>query len=149
MTLTPSDMLCFALYSATQAMQKAYRPLLEPLGLTYPQYLVLCALWRSPAPPAVSAIGREVGLESSTLTPLLKRLETTGLVERRRDGRDERQVRIHLTAAGREMEDRAAALPGCIAERCGMDLPRLEALRDEVTALAARLRAAPPEENDR
>ncbi|WP_172328618.1 MarR family winged helix-turn-helix transcriptional regulator [Mangrovicoccus sp. HB161399] len=141
MTLRPADMLCFALYSAAQAMQQAYRPLLDALGLTYPQYIVLSALWAAEDPPRVSDIGREVGLESSTLTPLLKRLEAAGLVARQRDARDERQVRIRLTEAGRALQARAAHVPGCIFEKTGLDEAALVALRDEVAALGQRLRA--------
>ncbi len=137
-------MLCFSLYSAAQAMQQAYRPLLDPLRLTYPQYLVLSALWSADAPRSVGEIGRDVGLESSTLTPLLKRLETAGLVSRRRDAKDERQVRIRLTEEGRALQARAAHVPGCILERTGMDLSAIETLRDEITALAAHLRADRP-----
>ena len=140
MTLAPSDMLCFALYTATQAMQQAYRPLLADLGLTYPQYLVLSVLWTAEDPPTVGGIGARVGLESSTLTPLLKRLEAQGLILRHRSAADERQVRIALTDAGRALRDRAAHVPACIVERTGLDLDAVTRLRDEVAALAAHLR---------
>lgn len=142
MTVPPSDMLCFSLYSATLAMQQAYRPLLEPLGLTYPQYLVLSALWTFDAPPTVGEITRTVQLESNTLTPLLKRLEAMGLLERNRDPADERQVRVALTAEGEDMRGRTAGIPARIAEKTGLTLPQIETLREEVAALSRRLRSA-------
>ena len=134
-----ADMICFALYSATHAMQHAYKPLLEALGLTYPQYLVLVALWGADG-QTVGQLGAALQLESNTLTPLLKRMEAQGLVLRARDARDERQVRVSLTDLGREMRGRAAAIPGCILERSGMTLAGLTALRDQVTALRDQLR---------
>lgn len=140
MTLTPPDMICFALYSAAHAMQQAYKPLLDDLGLTYPQYLVLMALWAQDG-QTVGEIGRQVQLELNTLTPLLKRLESQGLVNRRRDDRDERQVRIVLTEAGRALQQRAEPITACIVEKTGMSLPDLLALRDQITALRDRLRA--------
>lgn len=138
--MTPPDMICFALYSATHAMQQAYKPLLEEIGLTYPQYLVMVTLW-SEAGLSVGDIGRRVHLESNTLTPLLKRLEVQGLVIRRRDTEDERQVRIDLTEAGRALGPRAAHIPACILEKTEMDLTALTLLRDDITALRDRLRA--------
>lgn len=140
MSLKPAEMICFSLYSATHAMQQAYRPLLEPLGLTYPQYLVMRALWGEAAPLTVGAIGRSVQLESSTLTPLLKRMEAAGLVERRRDTSDERQVRVWLTDDGRAMELRAEHIPACIVEKTGMTVQDLSALQEQISSLSARLR---------
>ncbi len=140
MTLAPADMLCFALYSATHAMHAAYAPLLGPLGLTYPQYLVLSTLWTAPEPQPVGAIGRALHLDSNTLTPLVKRLETMGLVTRRRCNRDERQVRVALTDAGQALRDRAAHVPGCIADRTGLTDADIAALRDMVNRLRDRLR---------
>jgi DNA-binding MarR family transcriptional regulator len=134
-------MICFALYSATHAMQHAYKPLLEALGLTYPQYLVLVALWGSDG-QTVGQLGQALQLESNTLTPLLKRMEAQGLVARARDAKDERQVRVSLSTAGREMQARAAGIPGCILERSGMSLAGLTALRDQVNALRDQLRGA-------
>jgi DNA-binding MarR family transcriptional regulator len=134
-------MICFALYSATHAMQHAYKPLLEALGLTYPQYLVLVALWGSDG-QTVGQLGQALQLESNTLTPLLKRMEAQGLVARARDAKDERQVRVSLSTAGREMQGRAAGIPGCILERSGMSLAGLTALRDQVNALRDQLRGA-------
>ncbi|NKX45020.1 MarR family winged helix-turn-helix transcriptional regulator [Roseicyclus persicicus] len=143
MTLAPEDMLCFALYSATQAMQQVYRPLLEPLGLTYPQYLVLTALWAEGAPMTVGGIGQRIGLDSSTLTPLLKRMEAAGLVQRRRNPDDERQVRVILTPEGAALKARAAHVPACVLERTGLNAADVARLRDAVNALSRQLRAQP------
>lgn len=139
MTLTPPDMLCFALYSATHAMQQAYKPLLDDLGLTYPQYLVLSVLWGADD-QTVSAIGRQVQLDSNTLTPLLKRLEAQGFLSRQRDSRDERQVRIRLTVAGRDLAPRAARLPECFLKQTGLTVEAVQALRDQITVLRNHLR---------
>lgn len=138
-TLPPPQMLCFALYSAAHAMQAAYKPLLEPLGLTYPQYLALAALWAEDG-QTVGQIGAALMLDSNTLTPLLKRLEQAGWVQRRRDAADERQVRLTLTEAGRALRDRAAEVPGCFLDRTGLALADAAALRDAVAALRDRLR---------
>ncbi len=134
-----AEMICFSLYSATHAMQHAYKPLLEALGLTYPQYLALVALWGEDG-QTVGQLGQALQLESNTLTPLLKRLEVQGLVARARDAKDERQVRVSLTEAGREMQARAATIPGRILEKSGMSLAALTALRDQVSALRDHLR---------
>jgi len=109
------NQLCFALYSASLAMTKLYKPMLEPLGLTYPQYLVMLVLWESDG-VMVSEIGERLFLDSGTLTPLLKRLEAADLLTRVRDTQDERRVRIKLTAAGRELKKQAAGIPACIME---------------------------------
>lgn len=138
MSLALPEMVCFALYSAAHAMQAAYKPLLAPLGLTYPQYLVLTALWAQDS-QTVGALGRAMRLESNTLTPLLKRMQGQGLITRSRDGLDERQVRVALTEAGRAMQDRAAHIPACIVERSGMTLDELSALRDAAAGLRDRI----------
>lgn len=142
MALPPADMVCFALYSTAHAMQQAYRPLLEELGVTYPQYLVMSVLWTSDGAVTVGGIGRSVNLDSSTLTPLLKRLEAAGLLVRSRDPRDERQVRIELTGEGAAMKDRAAHIPRCIMEKTGLDIATLERLRRDVSALGETLRSS-------
>jgi len=142
MTLVPSNMICFALYSATHAMQQAYRPLLDPLGITYPQYLVLSVLWAAEAPLTVSVIGGALYLDSSTITPLLKRLETAGLVVRNRNPHDERMVHVSLTDTGRELKVRAAHISVCIFERTGLDVDALERLHTEVSELGERLRTS-------
>lgn len=136
--------LCFALYRAQRALTRAYAPLLEPLGVTYPQYLVLLVLWEDDALP-VKDLGERLGLDSGTLTPLLQRLEKIGYVARRRDRADQRVVRIRLTADGRALEPRARAIPVALACRAGFDLgsarsrAELVRLRGELTALTERL----------
>ena len=132
--MTPVEMICFALYSASHAMQRTYAPLLEAVGLTYPQYLVLVALWSEDG-QSVGQIGRALQLESNTLTPLLKRVEGQGLITRTRSLTDERQVIVALTEAGRAMQARVAHLPACIVECSGMTLEALFGLRDQVNAL--------------
>src|SRR6187200_10539 len=109
--LALDNQLCFALYSASLAMTKLYKPLLDELGLTYPQYLAMLALWEQDG-LMVSEIGDRLSLDSGTLTPLLKRLEAAGLVSRIRDVQDERRVHITLTAAGRKLKARAQKIPG-------------------------------------
>jgi DNA-binding MarR family transcriptional regulator len=125
--------LCFALYSASLAMTKRYKPLLEPLGLTYPQYLVMLVLWEGDG-VTVSQLGERLALDSGTLTPLLKRLEAAGLVQRLRDSADERRVLLQLTPAGRALKARALKLPETVAGATGC-------APDELAALTARLKA--------
>jgi DNA-binding MarR family transcriptional regulator len=138
------EQLCFALYSASRAVTRAYAPLLAPLGLTYPQYLVLLVLWQRDG-ASVKQLGARLALDSGTLTPLLKRLEHQGLVERRRADDDERVVRIHLTAEGRARRARARKVPAALACRAGYDpasersIRELARLRGELIALARRL----------
>jgi MarR family transcriptional regulator, organic hydroperoxide resistance regulator len=141
MQISPSDMICFSLYSATHAMQAAYKPLLDDLGLTYPQYLVLTTLWKQDA-QSVGQIGQTLQLESNTLTPLLKRMEAQGLLGRARSSSDERQVKVTLTEAGRALHARAAHIPACILEKSGLTLPALTALRDQINQLRDQLRLA-------
>lgn len=130
--------LCFALYSASLAMTKVYKPLLEPLGLTYPQYLVMLVLWEGDG-VMVSQLGERLALDSGTLTPLLKRLETTGLVQRLRDAADERRVLLQLTAKGRALKARAAAVPPSIAQASGCSLGELASLTSRLQALRRQL----------
>lgn len=139
--LSPQDMLCFALYSAGHAMQQAYKPLLDPLDLTYPQYLVLSALWAEDD-RTLGALAIQMQLASNTLTPLVKRLEAKGLVTRQRDPLDERQVRIRLTDSGRALQDKSAEVARCFLDRSGLDMPEAVRLRDDVLALRDRLRDA-------
>ncbi|HEY0192136.1 MAG TPA: MarR family transcriptional regulator [Kofleriaceae bacterium] len=142
------EQLCFALYSASRALTRAYAPLLEPLGLTYPQYLALLVLWEGDA-LAVKDLGERLALDSGTLTPLLKRLEHQGLVERRRSEDDERVVRIHLTAAGRALRGKARKIPFELACQAGYDadsdrsMRELVRLRDELAALTRRITGRP------
>ena len=132
-------MICFSLYSATQAMQSAYKPLLDAIGLTYPQYLVLVSLWGEDA-QTVGQLAQALQLESNTLTPLLKRMQAQELVHRDRDRADERQVRVTLADKGRALQSRAAHIPACILEKSGMTLTDLTALRDQVSTLRDHLR---------
>jgi len=131
--LTLDDQLCFALYGASIAIQRAYKPLLDELGITYPQFLVLSSLWESDG-QTVGAIARRLDLESSTITPLLKRLEHAGFVRRERQADDERQVVVRLTEQGHGMRDRSVCLPMRLFEAAGMTPARLIALVGEVTA---------------
>jgi MarR family transcriptional regulator, organic hydroperoxide resistance regulator len=141
MTIAPQDMLCFALHSAAHAMHAAYMPLLEPLGLTYPQYLVLMALCAR-EDQTVGALGSDLRLESNTLTPLLKRMESAGWLTRRRDSSDERQVRLSLTDDGRALAARAASVPAAFAERTGQGPAQISDLRDILHSLRDRLKPA-------
>ena len=144
MTLALSDMLCFSLYAAQHAMQAAYKPLLDPLGLTYPQYLVMAQLWSRDGDETgqtVGEIGAALGLDSGTLTPLLKRIEAQGLIARRRDPDDERQVRVSLTGAGRALRARASPIGACFLQATGLDLSDAVALRGALQGLRARLKA--------
>ncbi len=134
------NQLCFALYSASLAMTRIYKPLLESLGLTYPQYLAMLALWEHDG-LMVSELGERLCLDSGTLTPLLKRMEAGGLVTRIRDVADERRVHIRLTAAGRKLKTRAAAVPGCILNASQCSLPEIISLTQQVKALRQRLTA--------
>ena len=133
--------LCFALYSASLAMTKAYKPLLADLGITYPQYLVMLALWQH-GPQHVGELGERLGLDSGTLTPLAKRLQTLGLIERQRSAVDERQVEISLTAAGNNLRTRAEPIPMCVMQLTGCQLPQLESLTRELKDLRNQLAAA-------
>lgn len=116
--------LCFPLYAASRAITRAYKPLLDKLGLTYTQYITMMALWES-GTMSVNELGRRLYLDSGTLTPLLKKLEAKGLVTRRRSTEDERRVEVSLTERGRAMEDEAASVPAQMA-RC-VPLPREDA----------------------
>jgi DNA-binding MarR family transcriptional regulator len=130
--------LCFALYSASLAMTKLYKPLLDAIGLTYPQYLVMLVLWEQDS-PTVSELGERLNLDSGTLTPLLKRMESAGLLQRQRDAQDERRVRIALTPAGQALRTQAEAIPACILARSQMKLPDLQALTHQIQALREQL----------
>lgn len=127
--LALDNQFCFALYSASHAVTKTYKPLLDQLGLTYPQYLVMLVLWEQDA-ILVKDIGARLFLDSGTLTPLLKRLEANGLVQRIRDPHDERQVRISLSEAGRALRVRAMEVPMQMLCATGKDVPALVGLRD-------------------
>jgi MarR family transcriptional regulator, organic hydroperoxide resistance regulator len=138
------EQLCFALYAASRRMTAAYRPLLEALDLTYPQYLVMLVLWERDA-LTVRELGARLQLDSGTLTPLLKRLEQAGLLGRRRRQSDEREVEITLTEAGHKLRERAAEVPRCMAEKLCMSVDAFVHLRDELKSLAAQLAASTDE----
>jgi len=134
------NQLCFALYSASLAMTKLYKPLLDELGLTYPQYLAMLVLWERDG-LMVSELGQRLSLDSGTLTPLLKRLEAAGLVSRLRDVADERRVHIHLTAGGRRLKAKAAKVPACVLAASQCSLSELKQLTEQVRTLRERLAA--------
>lgn len=144
---TPDDLLkidnfvCFALYSAGHAFTRLYKPLLDPLGLTYPQYLVMAVLWEKDG-RTVGEIGEKLLLESSTLTPLLKRLETAGMVRRTRDQDDERVVRIQLTPKGTELKQKAVEIPRAIGCSTNLTIPEVMKLTADIKALREKLLAA-------
>jgi DNA-binding MarR family transcriptional regulator len=138
------NQLCFAVYAAAHAFYATSKPLLQPLGLTYPQYLVMLALWQKDG-VTVSGLGHRLGLDSGTLTPLLKRLEAAGLVGRLRDAADERQVRITLTAAGRALKQKARSIPQQLLCASGLAPNDLGTLRSRLESLAANLRDAAAE----
>jgi MarR family transcriptional regulator, organic hydroperoxide resistance regulator len=133
--------LCFALYCASLAMTRAYKPLLEPLGLTYSQYLVMLALWERDD-MTVSQLGERLSLDSGTLTPLLKRLEAMGVVTRERDPNDERCVRLRLTAQGRKLKAQAQRIPGCVLEATQCSLGEVGLLIKRVRSLTRTLEAS-------
>lgn len=126
--MQPEGMLCFDIYALHQAFGRLYKPLLEPLGLTYPQYLVMVVLWGD-SPQSVGQIGHRLGLESSTLTPLVKRLEGAGLVTRTRDAEDERRVLVHLTEQGKVLADKARGVPACVLAATEMSEAEIGDLR--------------------
>jgi MarR family transcriptional regulator, organic hydroperoxide resistance regulator len=132
------QMLCFALYGASHAFSRAYKPLLEPLGLTYPQYLVMISLWDKDGQP-VKALGEALDLDSGTLSPLLKRLEQAGLVSRTRAEKDERQVIIMLTDKGRQLQREAAGVTAAIGAATGCTRAEVDALRDSLATLKTML----------
>ena len=134
------NQLCFALYSTSLAMTKLYKPMLEEMGLTYPQYLAMLVLWEQDG-LTVSELGERLYLDSGTLTPLLKRMESAGLLSRIRAVQDERRVHITLTAEGRKLKARAAKIPGCIMSATQCSIPELVSLTQQVQSFRKRLTA--------
>jgi DNA-binding MarR family transcriptional regulator len=128
--------VCFALAAASRTVIGLYRPVLEPLGLTHPQYLVMLALWER-SPRTLRDIGEALALEPATLSPLLKRLEGAGLITRKRKVDDERSLDIELTESGRALRAKAVEVPAQIVKRLGMPVAELEATRDALTRLLA------------
>jgi DNA-binding MarR family transcriptional regulator len=137
-SLALDQQLCFALYSTMLGVNKVYRGLLKDLGVTYPQYLVMLVLWEHDE-LTVSEIGERLFLDSPTLTPLLKRLETAGFVARNRSGTDERQVIVSLTAAGRSLRGRAAEIPSCVAAAMECASDEIDTLRLRLTDMRSKL----------
>ena len=136
-----NDLVCFAVYSANNAFNRFYKPIMAELGLTYPQFLVLMALWEEDG-QGVGQLGERLGLESNTLTPLLKRMETAGVIERRRDRADERRVAVQLTPSGRDLEARAGPPLACVPQATGMTTDELVELRTAVERLRDNLACA-------
>lgn len=141
-----SEHLCHSVYSMNLAIQRAYKPALDSLGLTYPQYLVMNLLWGRDG-QSVGSLAEQLDLEPSTLTPMLKRLEVSGLVERTRNPKDERQVLIALTKRGRELRSSAGCVAQTMLDKSGMDMSELKALNEQVQGLLSRLKAS--SESDR
>ena len=135
------NQLCFLFHRISRELTAAYRPLLADLGLTYPQYLVMLVLWEDDG-LGVGEIGERLALDSGTLSPLLRRLESGGLVHRVRDAVDERRVTIHLTPQGRELEQQAADVPAALASQLVDDMTQYEQAKTSLLALAQRLEAA-------
>lgn len=134
------NQLCFSLYSASLAMTKLYKPLLEKLELTYPQYLVMLVLWEADG-ASVSALGERLCLDSGTLTPLLKRLEAAGWLARQRSLEDERRVHVWLSSQGRQLQERAAHIPGCVLAQSGLQLDELKVLNQQLKHLRGAMQA--------
>jgi DNA-binding MarR family transcriptional regulator len=141
MPLRLDNQLCFAVYSTAHAFNRVYKPLLDRLGLTYPQYLVMLVLWERDGVP-VKDIGERLLLDSGTLTPLLKRLEAAELVKRTRSTEDERQVMIALTAKGGALREKARAVPQAILASSACSLGELSAMKNDLIALRDKLTAA-------
>ena len=135
------NQICFAVYSTAHAFNRVYKPLLDRLGLTYPQYLVMMVLWERDGVP-VKDIGEKLFLDSGTLTPLLKRMETADLVRRTRSSEDERQVKIALTAKGHALKEQARAVPQAILARSACSVGELLTMKNELVSLRERLNAA-------
>jgi MarR family transcriptional regulator, organic hydroperoxide resistance regulator len=130
--------VCFPLYAASNMLNRLYKPVLKKLGLTYPQYLVMLVLWEL-QPQSVGKLGDRLFLDSGTLTPLLKRMETAGLIKRIRDANDERRVLVHLTPKGIALKQQAAAVPTTLAAGLHLPLDDIESLRTQVQSLVSLL----------
>lgn len=147
MTRTPTsplsldDQLCFALYSASMAVGRLYKPLLDEMGITYPQFLVLTAL-NDEGMLTVGGLAGRLALEPSTITPLVKRLEAAGLVQRKRGLKDERQVEVSLTAAGGDVMARTPCMAQALLARSGFQVAELKAFNAQVRSFSARIAAA-------
>lgn len=142
--LSVDALLCFSVYALDHSVARLYRPHLARLGLTYPQYLVLLSLWAEDG-QKVGALGQRLHLDSNTLTPLLKRMEKSGLLRRQRNPEDERSVLVYLSEQGRALEASADGVARCVLDAMGGDVAELAALRDRLTTLRARIDAAAAE----
>ncbi|MNQ75018.1 Organic hydroperoxide resistance transcriptional regulator [compost metagenome] len=144
-SLELDSQLCFKLYAASRAVIRGYKPMLDQLGLTYPQYLVMLVLWEwqqcAPEQPTVKALGERLSLDSGTLTPLLKRLEQMQLVQRQRSARDEREVHLSLTQAGVSLREQVGPLKARLLCDSGVDLQRLSELRAGLDQLLGQIKA--------
>ncbi|MFJ2486406.1 MarR family winged helix-turn-helix transcriptional regulator [Pseudomonas sp. NPDC087639] len=144
-SLKLDSQLCFKLYAASRAVIRGYKPMLDQLGLTYPQYLAMLVLWEwqecGPEQPTVKALGERLTLDSGTLTPLLKRLEHLQLVQRQRSVRDEREVHLSLTPEGQLLREQVGPLKARLLCDSGVDLDRLNALRDGLDQLLGQIKA--------
>ncbi|MEV8639015.1 MarR family transcriptional regulator [Streptosporangium sp. NPDC051023] len=134
--------VCFALAVASRSVIGVYRPLLQPMGLTHPQYLVMLALWEH-APLSVKELSKLLQLDPGTLSPLLKRLEAIGYVRRQRDSQDERVLLVTLSQEGRELRSEAERIPSSVVDRLGMDLEELQELHRSLTRVIAAANGAP------
>ncbi|MEB2648793.1 MarR family transcriptional regulator [Pseudomonas canadensis] len=143
-SLALDNQLCFKLYAASRAVTRAYKPMLDQLGLTYPQYLVMLVLWEwhatAPAQPTVKALGERLMLDSGTLTPLLKRLEQLSLVKRQRSAKDEREVHLSLSETGVRLRDQTHGLKTRLLCDSGIDLNQADALRAGLDQLLRQIR---------
>ncbi|USW02839.1 MarR family transcriptional regulator [Pseudomonas pergaminensis] len=143
-SLALDHQLCFKLYAASRAVTRAYKPMLDELGLTYPQYLVMLVLWEwheaAPAQPTVKALGERLMLDSGTLTPLLKRLEQLKWVRRQRSSKDEREVHLSLSEAGVHLRDQTQGLKTRLLCNSGIDLNQADTLRDGLDKLLGQIR---------
>ncbi len=143
-SLALDHQLCFKLYAASRAVTRAYKPMLDQLGLTYPQYLVMLVLWEwhaaMPAQPTVKALGERLMLDSGTLTPLLKRLEQLSLVKRQRSAKDEREVHLSLSETGVQLRDQTHALKTRLLCDSGIDLNQADVLREGLDQLLGQIR---------
>jgi DNA-binding MarR family transcriptional regulator len=144
-SLKLDSQLCFKLYAASRAVIRGYKPMLDQLGLTYPQYLAMLVLWEwqdaAPEQPTVKALGERLALDSGTLTPLLKRLEQLQLVQRQRSARDEREVHLSLSPAGQALREQVGPLKARLLCDSGVDLNRLNELRDGLDQLLGQIKA--------
>lgn len=135
---TLDDQLCFSLYGASMAMNRVYKPMLDRIGLTYPQYLLLHVLWERDD-RTIGAIAERLSLESSTITPLVKRLAAAGIVTRDRDPKDERHVRVRLTDKGRALERESECVAQSVFARTGLSAVQIEKLTDQIQTLRRTL----------